>query len=240
MMRIDVVTVFPGMFSGYVAESMMARASQQQVLSITLHDLRDFTDDPHRVVDDTPFGGGGGMVLKPEPIARAVESISASRNGSNPIVCIIPTPRAPLFTQSDANELAQSGQLIFVCGHYTGIDERVFEHLNARRYSIGDYVLTGGELPVMVMIDAIARRLPGFLGNDESAVGDSHVRADGGLGFPQYTRPAVWRDRAVPEVLISGHHAHVSDWRAQQAREATQRFRPDLVNDNKTAPALRT
>ncbi|TFH52955.1 MAG: hypothetical protein E4G91_11845 [Candidatus Zixiibacteriota bacterium] len=173
--KIDIVTVFPGMFTGFVGESMMARALAQDILSVNVHDLRDYTDDPHRSVDDTPFGGGGGMILMAEPIACAVDSLQTAANGSAPAVVIVPTARGKRFDQPTADKLAACPRLIFVCGHYTGVDERVFDYLNPMRLSIGDYILTGGELPVMVMVDAIARRIPGFLGNDESGKDDSFV-----------------------------------------------------------------
>lgn len=230
-MRIDIITAFPGLFSGFLAESMMARGIERGVLSVTVHDLRDWADDPHRVIDDAPFGGGGGMVLKTEPIVRAVEAMRAPANGGKPPVCVIPTPRAPLFRQSDADDLAAQSHLIFVSGHYTGIDERVFDFLRPRRFALGDYVLSGGELPTMVIIEATARRLSGFLGNDDSAIGDSFVRSDGGLGHPHYTRPAQWRGMDVPPVLISGHHADVAQWRVEQAQQTTRRFRPDLCEE---------
>jgi tRNA (guanine37-N1)-methyltransferase len=234
MMQIDIVTAFPGMFQGFLSESLMSRALAENVLEINVHDLRDFADDPHRTIDDTPFGGGGGMILKAEPIARAVETVGAVDNGDRPSVCIVPTPRAPAFCQSTAVELSRHPRLVFVCGHYTGMDERVLDHLMPRRYSVGDYVLSGGELPTMVMIDAVARQASGFLGNDESARGDSFVRSTGGLGTPHYTRPAEWRGRSVPAVLLSGHHAQVAAWRDEQASETTRHYRPDLVNDENT------
>jgi tRNA (guanine37-N1)-methyltransferase len=229
-MRIDIVTAFPGMFAGFLGESLLARALAQGILDVRVHDLRDWSDDPlHRTIDDAPFGGGGGMILKAEPIAAAVESLLADGEAPSHTV-IIPTAQGPLFRQADAESLARSSHLILVCGHYTGIDERVFDHLNPMRFAVGDYVLSGGELPVMVMVEAIARRRPGFLGNDESARGDSFVRDGGGLGPPLYTRPALWRGLSVPDVLISGHHAQVALWRTRQAAEMTRRFRPDLAD----------
>jgi tRNA (guanine37-N1)-methyltransferase len=192
-----------------------------------VHDLRDYTDDPHRTVDDTPFGGGGGMILKAEPIARAIESIQSGNNGSSPSTVVIPTARGSAFSQMRADGLATHPHLIFVCGHYTGIDERIFDHFNPIRVSVGEYVLTGGELPTMIIVDAVTRRLPGFLGNDDSAKEDSYVI--GGLGAAQYTRPQEWRGREVPATLVSGHHANVDEWRRQNATETTSAFRPDLL-----------
>lgn len=234
-LTIDIVTAFPAMFTGFLGESLMARAIAQGVMNIRVHDLRDWSDDPqHHTIDDTPFGGGGGMILKAEPIARAVEALGGGPNAVD-VVTIIPTPHGPLFDQDDADQLARQSHLIVVCGHYTGMDERVFEYLHPMRRCIGDYVLSGGELPAMVMIEAIARRVPGFLGNEESACNDSFVRRDGGLGAPQYTRPAEWRGLKVPSVLISGHHAQVADWRAEQARDYTEMYRPDLLTGSRRA-----
>ncbi|GAB4319257.1 MAG: tRNA (guanosine(37)-N1)-methyltransferase TrmD [Candidatus Zixiibacteriota bacterium] len=223
-MRIDIITTFPGMFTDFMRESMMARALQQGILSINVHDLRDFTDDPHRSVDDTPYGGGGGMILMAEPIARAIETI----RGEDDATLIIPAARGELFHQDTANSLTTHERLIFVCGHYTAIDERVFDYFKPLRLCIGDYVLTGGELPTMVIVDAVARRLPGFLGNDDSGREDSFVI--NGLGAPHYTRPQTWRGLEVPSVLISGHHANVRAWRRQQARLTTEQFRPELLS----------
>lgn len=228
-LTIDVITAFPAEFTGFLGESLMARALTQKVLQVRVHDLRDWSDDTiHHSIDDTPFGGGGGMILKAEPIARAVEALGGGPN-SDGVISIVPTPHGRLFDQDDADQLAKQRHLIFVCGHYTGMDERVFEYLKPMRRCIGDYVLSGGELPTMVMIEAIARRVPGFLGNDDAARDDSFVRNDGGLGAPQYTRPAEWRGLKVPAVLLSGHHAQVSDWRIEQARDYTVTFRPDLL-----------
>lgn len=228
-LTIDVITAFPAMFTGFLGESLMARGIAQGILQVRVHDLRDWSDDAlHHSIDDTPFGGGGGMILKAEPIARAVEALGGGP-GSRNVQTIIPTPHGHLFDQDDADALAGQTHIIFVCGHYTGMDERVFEYLQPTRRCVGDYVLSGGELPAMVMIEAIARRVPGFLGNEESACNDSFVRNDGGLGAPQYTRPAEWRGLSVPPVLISGHHAQVADWRSEQARDYTEAYRPDLI-----------
>ncbi len=228
-LNIDVVTAFPAMFDGFLGESLMARGLTANLLQIRVHDLRDYSDDPtHHSIDDTPFGGGGGMILKAEPVARAAAALGVVPAGDDPL-CIIPTPHGPLFDQDDADHLAAKHHLVFICGHYTGMDERVFEYLRPARRCVGNYVLSGGELPTMVMIEAIARRIPGFLGNEDSACNDSFVRVDGGLGTPQYTRPAEWRGLPVPPVLLSGHHAQVADWRDEQAREYTGQFRPDLL-----------
>lgn len=225
-MQVDIITTFPGMFTGFLNESMMARARNQGTLRVNVHDLRDFTTDPHRSVDDTPFGGGGGMILMADPVARAIESI----RGDDEATIIIPTARGRLFDQKVADSLTTHQHLIVVCGHYTGIDERIFEYFNPMRLCIGEYVLTGGELPAMVIVDAVARRLPGFLGNDDSGRDDSFVIDS--LGAAHYTRPQEWRGLSVPSVLVSGHHANVKEWREQQARQTTERFRPDLLEDD--------
>lgn len=228
-LTIDVVTAFPAMFTGFLGESLMARGLAQKILQVRVHDLRDWSDDEvHHSIDDTPFGGGGGMILKAEPIARAVEALGGGPRSAE-VLTIIPTPHGRLFDQDDADLLASKSHVLFVCGHYTGMDERVFDYLHPMRRCVGDYVLSGGELPAMVMIEATARRVPGFLGNEESACNDSFVRSDSGLGAPQYTRPAEWRGLKVPAVLMSGHHAQVADWRQEQARDYTEVYRPDLL-----------
>lgn len=231
VMRIDVITIFPKMVSAFLSESLMGRAKETGMVDARVHNLRDWTTDQHHVVDDTPFGGGGGMVLMAGPVIEAVESLADSAPSAT---VIIPTARGPLFDQRAADRLAEHENLVFVCGHYKGIDERVFEILNPQRFSIGNYVLTGGELPAMVIIDAVVRRIPGFIGNADSAADDSFATADKPaagilLGPPVYTRPAVYRGLAVPEVLISGHHANVEKWRNEQAITATEKYRPDLM-----------
>jgi tRNA (guanine37-N1)-methyltransferase len=231
-MIVDVITIFPEMFAPFVRVSLMGRAAEAGMVQVQVHNLRDWTTDRHHVVDDTPFGGGGGMVLMAGPIVEAVESLV----GDNPSATIvIPTARGPLFDQAAADRLAQQQRLVFVCGHYKGIDERAFDVLQPERFSVGDYVLTGGELPSMIIIDAIVRRIPGFIGNADSAEDDSFNAIDeefGGrlLGPPVYTRPAEFRGLQVPDVLISGHHARVRDWRREQAVSATREFRPDLLS----------
>jgi len=232
-MQIDVVTIFPELFAPFVSASLLGRAVEAGTLRIAVHDLRRWTTDRHHVVDDTPFGGGGGMVLMAEPIVTAVESLTAD---SPAAVVVIPTARAPRFDQEAADRLAAQPHLVFGCGHYKGIDERVFEILSPERYSLGDFVLTGGEPAAMAMIDAVVRRIPGFIGNADSAADDSFAGCDGQLqtrllGPPVYTRPAEFRDHMVPEALISGHHARVREWRRLQALEATRKYRPDLLAD---------
>jgi len=221
-MQIDILTLFPAMFLGPFQESILKRAQQQGILLILLHQLRDYAFDRHQMTDDAPYGGGKGMVMKPEPIFNAVESILDGEQA--PIILM--TPQGQRFDQKAAIELAQYPRLLFICGHYEGVDERVRAHLVTDEYSIGDYVLTGGELAAMVMVDAITRFVPGVLGALESALQDSYV--SGLLEGPQYTRPSDFRGWAVPEVLRSGNHAAIAQWQHQQALCRTFRRRPDL------------
>jgi len=221
-MKIDVLTLFPAMFAGPLDESIIKRAREAGLLDLTIHNLRDYAHDRHRTVDDRPFGGGPGMLLKPEPIFEAVEAL-AGRNSS--VILLSPTGRT--FNQAIAGELAQAEHLVLVSGHYEGFDERVREHLADDELSIGDYVLTNGALPVMVIIDAVTRLLPGVLGDEQSA--DEESFSHGLLEYPQYTRPATFRDLKVPESLLSGNHAEIARWRAEQARLRTRERRPDLL-----------
>lgn len=222
-MRIDILTLFPNMFSGPFDESIIKRAIDRQLVSIVIHNLRDYTSDRHRIVDDSPYGGGPGMVLKPEPLFAAVEAIRGE--AQTPVILL--TPQGRLFQQRAAEELATYDQMILICGHYEGVDERVREHLVSDEISIGDYVLSGGELAAMVVVDAVVRQLPGALGSEASAGEDSH--ASGLLEYPQYTRPQVFRGWGVPEVLLSGNHAKIARWRREQSLLRTLRRRPDLV-----------
>jgi len=222
-MRIDILTLFPNMFSGPFNESIIKRAIDRQLVSIVIHNLRDYTSDRHRIVDDYPYGGGPGMVLKPEPLFAAVEAIKGEVQ--TPVILL--TPQGRLFDQRAAEELATYDQMILICGHYEGVDERVREHLVSDEISIGDYVLSGGELAAMVVVDAVVRQLPGALGSEASAGEDSH--ASGLLEYPQYTRPQVFRGWGVPEVLLSGNHAKIARWRREQSLLRTLRRRPDLV-----------
>lgn len=219
--RIDVVTLFPEMFEP-LRHSILGRAVEQGQLAITYVNPRDFTPDRHRTVDDYPYGGGPGMVMKPEPIFLAVESVATPESA---VILMSPAGRA--FNQQLAAELATLPHLILICGHYEGVDERVREHLVTDEISIGDYVLTGGELAAMVVIDAVARLLPGVLGHAESAGDESH--SHGLLEYPQYTRPPQFRGWPVPERLLSGHHAEIAKWRRRQALETTAARRPDLM-----------
>lgn len=223
-MRIDVFTLFPEVFQPYLQTSILLRAVQRDLAQVHLHNIRDWTSDRHHVTDDEPYGGGGGMVMKPEPIFAAVEGVLGA-----PPACpvILLTPQGRLLNQKLAFELSQLPHLALLCGRYEGIDERVREHLATDEISIGDYVLTGGELPALVVIDAVLRLLPGALGDPGGALDDSH--ASGLLEYPQYTRPAEFRGWRVPEVLVSGDHARVARWRREQSLLRTWQRRPDLL-----------
>lgn len=223
-MRIDVLTLFPQVFQPYLETSILHRAIQRQLVQINLHNIRDWATDRHHVTDDVPYGGGGGMVMKPEPIFAAFEGILG---GEQECPLILLTPQGRLFDQSIAYEFSQQPKLALLSGRYEGVDERVRQHLVTDEISIGDYVLSGGELPAMVLIDAIVRLLPGALGDPEGALDDSH--ASGLLEYPHYTRPGDFRGWRVPEVLSSGDHAKVARWRREQALLRTYRRRPDLL-----------
>lgn len=222
-MRIHILTLFPNMLSGPFSESIIKRAVDRGLVEIVLYNIRDYTWDRHHVVDDYPFGGGQGMVLKPEPISAAVESI---KNESE-VPVILLTPQGRLFNQMVAEELARYGEMILICGHYEGVDERVREHLVTDEVSIGDYVLSGGEIAAMVIVDAVVRQLPGALGAEEAVREDSH--SSGLLEYPQYTRPRVFQGWEVPQVLLSGNHAEIARWRREQSIIRTLRRRPDLL-----------
>ena len=221
-MKIDVLTLFPAMFTGPLDESIIKRAREAGRLDLAIHNLRDYAHDRHKTVDDRPFGGGPGMLLKPEPIFEAVEALARENTR---VVLLSPAGRT--FNQAVAAELARAEHLLMVCGHYEGFDERVREQLAGDELSIGDYVLTNGALPVMVIIDAVTRLLPGVLGDAQSAHEESF--SHGLLEYPQYTRPAEFRGMKVPDVLLSGNHAEIAQWRAEQARRRTAERRPDLL-----------
>jgi len=223
-MRFDVFTLFPEVFSPYLDASILLRARQNGLLEVHIHDIRDWTTDKHHITDDAPYGGGGGMVMKPEPIFAAIEGVLGI-----PPICpvILLTPQGSVFNQRIAQELSAAPHLALLCGRYEGIDERVREHLVTDEISIGDYVLTGGELPALILMDAITRLIPGALGDPDGAQDDSH--ASGLLEYPHYTRPPVFRGWPVPEVLLSGHHAQIMRWRRQQSLLRTWRHRPDLL-----------
>jgi tRNA (guanine37-N1)-methyltransferase len=226
-MRIDVLTLFPGMFVGPLDESIVQRARKMGLVDLQVHNLRQYAHDRHKTVDDKPFGGGPGMVLKPEPIFEAVEQLAGEKTR-----VILLAPAGRVFSQQIARELVQYQHLLFLCGSYEGVDERVRETLADDELSIGDYVLTNGALPAMTIIDAVTRLLPGALGDDASALDESF--SHGLLEYPQYTRPAVFRGMKVPDVLLSGNHAEIQKWRIEQARLSTARRRPDLLKSNET------
>lgn len=223
MLRFDIITIFPEMFSGVVNESIVKRAQEKKRVVIRIHDLRDYTHDNHRKVDDRPFGGGPGMVMMPEPIFDAMKKIKGAKKAHVILTCAGGTQ----FTQIKAQELSKKKNIIMICGHYEGVDERVREELVDESISIGDYVLTGGELPAMVMIDAITRLLPGVLGKEESLTFESFQ--NGLLEYPQYTRPADYKGKKVPKVLLSGNHQDIEAWRQSQALKRTQKYRPDIL-----------
>lgn len=220
-MKIDVLTLFPAMFAGPLDESIVQRAREKGVLELAVHNLRDYTHDRHKTVDDRPFGGGPGMLLKPEPVFEAIESLKRERTR-----VILMSPAGRKFDQAAARELSGQAHLLLVCGSYEGFDERIREHVADDELSIGDYVLTNGALPAMVVIDAVTRLLPGVLGDDESSRDESF--SENLLEYPHYTRPAEFRGMKVPEVLLSGNHAEIAKWRAEQARRRTKERRPDL------------
>lgn len=221
-LRFDVMTLFPGMFTGPMGESIIRRAQDDRWIELNLHDIRNWTTDRHRTVDDTPYGGGAGMVMRPQPIVEAVESLP-SRDGRR--ILLMAAGGRP-FDQAMARELSTSSQVVLICGHYEGIDERVIEILGAEPVSVGDYVLTGGELPAMIVIDAVSRLVSGVI--DRESI-EQESFDDGLVEYPHYTRPAVFRDLAVPEILLSGHHARIAAWRRQQSLLRTVAVRPDLI-----------
>jgi tRNA (guanine37-N1)-methyltransferase len=224
-MQFDVFTLFPEIFPAYLESSILQRARQRGLIDVRVHNIRDFTHDKHHTTDDVPYGGGGGMVLKPEPVFEAVESISGQRAG-RPIILL--TPQGRVFNQSIAQELSRHEMITLICGRYEGVDERIRAHLVTDEISIGDYVLTGGELPALILMDAIARLLPGVLGDPDGAADDSH--ASGLLEYPHYTRPPEYRGEGVPEVLLSGDHAKIAKWRREQSLARTLARRPDLLD----------
>ena len=229
-MRIDIVTIFPSFFD-VLDLSLLGKARQAGLIDVRTHDLRDFTHDRHRTVDDTPYGGGAGMVMKPEPWGEALDAIVG--DGASDALLVVPSPAGEPFTQALARELAAEEHLVFACGRYEGIDQRVVDHyaqrMRVRLISLGDYVLNGGEVAVMAMIEAAGRLVPGVVGNPESLVEESHE--DGLLEYPSYTKPASWRGLDVPPVLLSGNHGAIAAWRREQQVERTRRVRPELLDD---------
>jgi len=224
-MRFDIFTLFPEVFQPYLDASIIKRARQNGLIDINLYNIRDWTKDRHHTTDDTPYGGGGGMVMKPEPVFSAVETVLGTQ-GQIPLILM--TPQGRPFTQNIAKELSAIPHIGLLCGHYEGIDERIREHLVTDEISIGDYVLTGGELPALVILDAVSRYIPGVLGDPTGAEDDSH--ASGLLEYPHYTRPPVFRGWPVPDILLSGNHAEIDRWRHKQSMKRTAEKRPDLLD----------
>jgi tRNA (guanine37-N1)-methyltransferase len=226
MIRFDVLTIFPEMFESPLRCSILKKAAEKGVVGVNLHNIRDYALDKHHMTDDAPYGGGGGMVMKVEPIDRALSAVPRLSEDA-PVVLM--TPQGEPFSSRIAKELSGYEQVIVICGHYEGFDERVRTHLATREISIGDYVLTGGELSALVVIDAVSRFVPGVLGNSESVLADSF--ADGLLEYPHYTRPPEYRGWGVPEVLLSGHHREIEEWRRRESIMRTKRKRPELMDD---------
>ncbi len=226
-MRVDILTIFPEIFQCWLGSSILKRAIERELVDIRVHNIRDYTHDKHHTVDDYPYGGGAGMIFKPEPVFETVEAVKAavSEEGALPIIML--TPQGRLFSQQVAAELAGQRNMVLICGRYEGVDARVHEHLVTDEISIGDYVLSGGETAAMVVMDAVVRLIPGVLGSEESALDDSHVA--GLLEYPQYTRPAEYRGWPVPEVLLSGNHAQIARWRREQSIRRTLERRPELL-----------
>jgi tRNA (guanine37-N1)-methyltransferase len=235
-MRIDIFTIFPQMFESPLNSGIFKRAFERKLLEIHVHNIRDYTHDKHNTVDDYPYGGGPGMVFKPEPVFEAVETVKAhiypESNLNIPVILL--TPQGSLLSQHIANELSRQSHLMLICGHYEGVDERIAERLATMNISIGDYVLSGGELPAMVLADAVIRLIPGVLGSGLSPLDDSH--AAGLLEYPQYTRPDSFRGWTVPEVLLSGNHAEIARWRREQSITRTFKRRPDLLEKINLTP----
>ena len=225
-MRIDAISIFPQFFD-VLDISLLGKAKAQDLLEVKIHDLREFTDDKHRTVDDTPFGGGAGMLMKAEPWGQALDSVMTAET-----IVIFPSPAGELFKQATAQELSKANHLVFACGRYEGIDQRVVDYATSkakvRLVSLGDYVLNGGEVAAVAMIEAIARLIPGVIGNADSLTEESH--SDGLLEYPSYTKPSTWRGLEVPEVLLGGNHAEIAKWRKAKALERTQQLRPELLD----------
>ena len=237
-MRIDILTIFPEMFAGPLASGMFRRAIEPGLVTVNVHNIRDHAHDKHRSVDDYPYGGGAGMVFKPEPVFEAVQAVQSQLDAEaakTPVILL--TPQGRLFTQETAAELAGRPNLILICGHYEGVDERIAEHLATDLISIGDYVLSGGELPALVVADAVVRLIPDVLGSPMSSLEESH--SAGLLEYPQYTRPPVFRGWPVPGLLLSGNHAEIARWRREQSVMRTARRRPDLLTKANLSAAER-
>jgi tRNA (guanine37-N1)-methyltransferase len=229
-MKIDILTLFPEICRAPLSESMMKRAQENKIVDLHIHNLRDWASDKHHIVDDAPFGGGQGMVMKPEPIFAAVEDLKRSVSSNQQSKIILMSPAGRRLDQNLATELTKESHLIVICGHYEGVDHRVIEHLVDLEISIGDYILTNGAIAAGVLVDAVVRLLPGVLGDQRSAADDSFSPAAAGLEAPQYTRPAEFRGWKVPDVLLSGNHAEIAKWRKEQALRRTKQNRPDLLD----------
>ena len=227
-MKFHVLTLFPNMFSSPLEEGILARAIKENVIEIFVHNIRNYANDPHRTVDDYPFGGGPGMLMKPEPIFEAVEDISTTHTLDSKTPKILMTPQGRTFNHDLAKELSQNEELMLICGRYEGIDDRVRQHLATDEISVGDYVLSGGELPAMTIIDAVSRLIPGTVGSKESIENDSFY--EGKLQYPQFTRPVTYRGMQVPEILLSGNHKEIRIWREKQSDQRTLLQRPDLID----------
>lgn len=226
-MRIDILTLFPEMFHNVLGESIMRIAREKKLVSFYLHNIRDYSNDKHKCVDDKPYGGGAGMVMKPEPVFNAVEAVEAHDNLTPTKILL--TPQGKTLNQEIAGNLSKNARLMIICGHYEGFDERIRSGIDALEISIGDYVLTGGEIPAMVVIDSVVRLIPGVLGGNGSLQDESFVNRM--LEYPQYTRPAEFRGMKVPEILKSGHHIKIEEWRTKEAIVRTQERRPDLLEE---------
>jgi tRNA (guanine37-N1)-methyltransferase len=235
-MHFDILTLFPGLFAGAFQESIIKRARGGGLVTIDLHNIRDYATGRHKITDDTPYGGGGGMIMKAEPIFTAVEAVLGEKKGTVPVILL--TPQGHPFSQAVARDLSRHPRLVLICGRYEGVDERVHQNLVTDEISIGDYVLSGGEIPAMVVVDAVTRLIPGVLGDPSATFEDSH--AEGLLEYPHYTRPPLFRGHAVPDVLLSGHHAEITRWRRQQALRRTWERRPDLLQSARLTEEDRT
>ena len=233
MLRIDVITIFPELFEPFGRLGVLGRAIERGLLSLRAHDLRGFATDRHRTVDDVPYGGGPGMVMKPEPLVEAIEAVAGPKGAERTARVVLLSPQGVPFTQRTAEEWSRDEHLVFVCGRYEGIDQRAIELAINEETTVGDYVVSGGEAPTMVLVEAVSRFVPGVLGNPESAQTDSFQQSfqEGHLEGPQYTRPVDYRGRIVPPVLRSGDHGRIADWRRKQALERTRQRRPDLIQD---------